>query len=261
MNLTGGEIIVESLIRQGTPYAIAIPGHGNLALCDAVIGRDRIRLLPCMQELAGVHMADGFFRASGRPLAVITSIGPGAVNTAIGAANAFVDSVPVLIITGSAHTHMRGKGLLQEIERTHDANFARILEPVVKRYWTVDSPERLPGILARAWNQMLTGRRGPVLLDLPMDVQAAAAEVRPADLHRPLPSGRLPGDPAAIAAAADLLARAKRPVILVGGGVRAAGAEPELLALAEAAGAAVVTGRTGTNLVDLELLAVTPRGA
>ena len=245
MKLTGGEIVVESLIRQGMPYAIAIPGHGCLALVDAFIGRDRIRLLPCMQELAGVHMADGFFRASGRPLAVITSIGPGAINTAIGAANAFVDSVPVLIITGSPHTHMRGKGLLQEIERAHDANFARILEPVVKRYWTVDSPERLPGILARAFNQMLTGRRGPVLLDLPMDVQAAAADVRLPDLHRALPSGRLPGDPAAIAAAADLLARAKRLVVLVGGWVRAANAEAELLRLAEAAGAAVVTTLMG----------------
>jgi len=245
MKLTGGEIVVESLIRQGMPYAIAIPGHGCLALIDAFIGRDRIRLLPCMQEMAGVHMADGFFRASGRPLAVITSIGPGAINTAIGAANAFVDSVPVLIITGSPHTHMRGKGLLQEIERTHDANFARILEPVVKRYWTVDSAERLPGIMARAWNSMMTGRRGPVLLDLPMDVQAAAADVRLPDLERKLPSGRQPGDPAAVSAAADLFSRAKRPVVLVGGGVRAAGAEAELRALAEAAGAAVVTTLMG----------------
>lgn len=245
MKLTGGEIIVESLIRQGMPYAVAIPGHGCLALVDAFIGRDRIKLIPCMQELAGVHMADGYFRASGRPLAVITSIGPGAVNTAIGAANAFVDSVPVMVITGSPHTHMRGKGLLQEIERTHDANFARVLEPVVKRSWTADSAERLPTIMARAFNAMMTGRRGPVHLDLPMDVQAAAADVRLPDPKKSAPIGRQPGDPAAIAAAADLIARAQRPVILVGGGVRAAGAEAELLKLAEAAGAAVTTTLMG----------------
>ena len=245
MKLTGGEIIVESLIRQGMPYAVAIPGHGCLALVDAFIGRDRIKLIPCMQELAGVHLADGYYRASGRPLAVITSIGPGAVNTAIGAANAFVDSVPALIITGSAHTHMRGKGLLQEIERTHDANFARVLEPVVKRAWSADSAERLPTIMARAFNSMMTGRRGPAHIDLPMDVQAASADVRLPDPIKSLPRGRQPGDPAAISAAAELIARAKRPVILVGGGVRAAGAESELLKLAEAAGAAVTTTLMG----------------
>jgi acetolactate synthase-1/2/3 large subunit len=190
-------------------------------------------------------MADGFYRAGGRPLAVITSIGPGAVNTAIGAANAFVDSTPVLIVTGSAHTHMRGKGLLQEIERTHDANFARMLEPVVKRYWTVDSPAQLPTILNRAFNQMLTGRRGPVLIDLPMDVQAAEAEVRFFEPRQFLPRGRVQGDPDAVAAAAELLAGAKRPVVLVGGGLRAAGAEAELVELCESLGAAVVTTLMG----------------
>jgi acetolactate synthase I/II/III large subunit len=247
MKLTGGEIIAEFLQRRGMPYVIAIPGHGNLALCDAFRGRQRIKLLPCMQEMAGVHMADGYFRASGRPLAVFTSIGPGAANTAIGVANAFVDSTPVLVITGSPHTYLRGKGLLQEIERGHDANFARILEPVVKRYWTPSSPAQLPGILRRAFNLMLSGRRGPVLIDLPMDVQAEAAEVEEDIGGERAPTGRSAGDPAAIAQAAQLLAGAKRPVIVVGGGVRAAGAEPELLALAELVGAAVVTTLMGKS--------------
>jgi len=245
MKLTGGQIIAESLIGEGVPYAIAIPGHGNLALCDAFIGRDEIELLPCMQEMAGVHMADGYYRATGRPLAVLTSIGPGAINTAIGVANAFVDSVPVLVITGSAHTYMRGKGLLQEIERGHDANFARMLEPVVKRYWTPHSPAQLPGIMRRAFNLMMSGRRGPVLIDLPMDVQAESADVELFGHTVHHPTGEVHGDPRAIEEAAELLAEARRPVILVGGGVRAAGAEHELLHLAEVLGAAVVTTLMG----------------
>jgi len=76
MRLTGGQIIAEYLIKQGTPYVIAIPGHGNLALCDAFLDKkDKIKMLPCIQEMAGVHMADGFYRASGKPLPVFTSIG------------------------------------------------------------------------------------------------------------------------------------------------------------------------------------------
>ena len=248
MRLTGGQIIAEYLIKQGTPYVIAIPGHGNLALCDAFLDKkDKIKMLPCIQEMAGVHMADGFYRASGRPLPVFTSIGPGAINTAIGMASAYVDSIPVMAITGSAHTYMRGKGLLQEIERSQDANFARMMEPVVKRYWRVDSAGQLPTVMHRAFNVMMTGRRGPVLIDLPMDVQAQTANVTVPDPARHTPMSRPQGDPADIERASLMFAEAKRPVILVGGGVRAAGAEPELIELAERTGAAVVTTLMGKD--------------
>lgn len=245
MKLTGGQIVAEYLARQGMPFVIAIPGHGNLALCDAFIGRKGIRMIPCMQEMAGVHMADGYYRVTGRPLAVFTSIGPGAVNTAIGVATAFVDSTPVLVVTGSAHTYMRGKGLLQEIERNRDADFASVLAPIVKRLWRVDSPAQLPAVMHRAFNQMMTGRRGPVLIDLPMDVQAETANVTIPDPERRAPRGRAAGDPFDIEAAATLLAKARRPVILVGGGARAAGAESALKELAEILGAAVVTTLMG----------------
>jgi acetolactate synthase I/II/III large subunit len=246
MKLTGGEIVAEHLIAEGVPYVVGIPGHGCLGLADAFIGRrDRIRLLQVMQEVGGVHLADGYYRAGGRPLAVFTSIGPGAINTAIGAATAFVDSTPVLIVTGSAHTHMRGKGLLQEMERSRDDDFERVMEPVVKRSWRVDTVEQLPSILKRAFNVMMTGRRGPVNVVLPMDVQSDAADVKLASPERSVPSGRVQGDPVEIDRAVRLLARAKRPVILAGGGVAASGAEEALLALARAKGAAVVTTMAG----------------
>jgi len=246
MRLTGGEIVAEHLISRGVPYVLGIPGHGCLGLADAFLGREgRIQVLKVMQEMSGVHLADGYYRASKRPLAVFTSIGPGAINTAIGAATAFVDSTPVLIITGSAHTHMRGKGLLQEVERARDDDFERVLQPVVKRSMRVDTVEQLPSIMKRAFNTMMTGRRGPVNIVLPMDVQSAGTNVVMPKPGRSVPGGRERGDTDAIAQAARLLAGAKRPVILAGGGVAAAGAEEALRELAELKGAAVVTTMAG----------------
>jgi acetolactate synthase-1/2/3 large subunit len=246
MILTGGEIVAEYLISEGVPYVLGIPGHGSLGLADAFIGReDRIKVLKMMQEMGGVHLADGYYRACRRPLAVFTSIGPGAINTAIGAATAYVDSTPVLIINGSAHTHMRGKGLLQEVERERDDNFESLLEPVVKRSMRVDTIEQLPSIMKRAFNVMMTGRRGPVNIVLPMDVQSASANVALPKPAESVPGGRVQGDPGAVGRAARLLAGAKRPVILAGGGVGAAEAEEALRELAELKGAAVVTTMAG----------------
>jgi acetolactate synthase-1/2/3 large subunit len=196
MRLTGGEIVAEYLAAQGVPYVLGIPGHGCLGLADAFLGREkRIKVLQMMQEMSGVHIADGYYRASREPLAVFTSIGPGAINTAIGAGTAYVDSVPVLILTGSAHTHMRGKGLLQELERARDDDFERVLDPVVKRAMRVDSVEQLPGVMKRAFNVMMTGRRGPVNIILPMDVQSASTDVKLPKPAQAAPRGRVQGDP------------------------------------------------------------------
>src|SRR5512141_3251027 len=173
MRLTGAQIIVEYLAREGVRYAAGIPGHGIWGVVDALAdARDRIETVQVMHEQSAVHLADGYYRACGRPAAAFTSIGPGATNTAIGVATAYADSTAVLLMTGSAHTYMRGHTILQEIERTHWANFPRMMEPIVKRHWTPASPAQLPYVLHRAFNQMLGGRPGPVLLDLPMDVQA-----------------------------------------------------------------------------------------
>jgi len=111
--LTGGEIVTKYLIREGIKYVIGIPGHGNLPLVDAFFkDKDKIQLIQPKQEMSGVHLAVGYYRITGKPLCVFTSIGPGAINTAIGIADAFVDSMPVLVITGDTHVHMRGKGVL-----------------------------------------------------------------------------------------------------------------------------------------------------
>jgi len=106
------------------------------------------------------------------------TIGPGATNTVIGMATAYVDSTAVALFTGSTHTYMRGHGVLQELKQRHHADNPRIFEPIVKEWWPPSRGDDLPFVLPRAWNAMLTGRPGPILLDVPMDVQAAAAEVR-----------------------------------------------------------------------------------
>ena len=247
---TGSEIITKYLIKEGVKYVLGIPGHGCLPLTDALYrDKDNIQLIQPKQEMSGVHCAVGCYRITGKPLMVFTSIGPGAINTAIGLADAYVDSMPVLVINGDTHTHMRGKGVLQEIERTRDSDMPRILEPIVKRNWQVSSVSQLPTIMQRAFNQMMTGRRGPVVIDLPMDVQADAIETKiPEPLER-RSTGRILGDPKLINQAAELLKEAKRPVLFIGGGAITANATDEVKTLAEKIGAAVVVTMMGKDVI------------
>jgi acetolactate synthase-1/2/3 large subunit len=249
--LSGAEIIVEYLVKQGVRHVAGIPGHGCWTLTDALLDRsDAIRTVQVMHEQSAVHLADGYYRAAGAPMLAFTSIGPGATNTVIGMATAYVDSTAVALFTGSAHTTMRGHGLLQELERRHVADNPRLFEPVVKEWWQPSRVDELPFVLHRAWNAMRTGRPGPVLLDVPMDVQAEAAEVTIPDPAQREARGRQRPDADAVERAARLLAEAKRPVIVAGGGVIGAEATDELRALAERLGAPVVTTWNGKGAID-----------
>lgn len=251
VKLTGGEIITKYLIKEGVKYVIGIPGHGNLPLVDAFFrDRDKLHLVQPKQEMSGVHLAVGYYRVTGKPLCVFTSIGPGAINTAIGIADAYVDSFPCLVITGDTHVHMRGKGVLQEIERQKDSNMPKILEPIVKRSFEVDTVGQLPTVMQRAFNIMLTGRRGPVHIDLPMDVQANAIDIEIPDPLERRSQGRIMGDPEIIKKAVKLLKDAKRPVLFIGGGAISSNAFEEVKILAEKIGAAVVVTMMGKDIID-----------
>lgn len=233
--MTGGQIVAEYLTREGVPYLFGIPGHGNTALVDAFVEyRDKITLVQAIHEQGAAHMADAYYRVARKICGVFTSIGPGAANTAMGVANAYIDSIPLLLLTGSVHTYMRGRGVLQELERTHWANFPRMMEPVVKRWWQPSRVDQLPNVLHLAFNVMLEGRRGPAYIDLPMDVQAEDAEIGslpdPASRRA---SGRTHPDPQLVDRAAALLRYAARPLIIIGGGLVASEAENEVRALAE----------------------------
>ncbi len=259
MRMTGGQIVAEYLIREGMPMLFGVSGHGITALLDAFVDRrDDIAVIQAIHEQGAAHMADAYYRVAAKPCGVFTSIGPGAVNTAMGVACAYIDSMPLLLITGSVHTYMRGRGVLQELERTHWANFPRMMEPIVKRWWQPSRVDQLPNVLHLAFNVMLEGRRGPAHIDIPMDVQAEFAEIDalPDPVTR-RPRGRPHGDPGAVDEAAKLLLNAGRPLILAGGGVISSGGESALRQLAEFLGAPVTVTWMGKGAIaeDHELYA------
>lgn len=249
MKKTGGELVLAALEKEKIPYILGIPGHGILGLFDAIRKSEeqgKIRYIQVKHEQAAAHIADGYYRIKGEPLAVFTSIGPGALNTVIGVATSYVDSTAMLLFCGDTHTHMKGVGVLQEIERYQDSNFIRIMEPAAKRSWRAERVEQLPRMMERAFNQMLSGRPGPVVVSLPMDVQADACETEGSEglrraQYSPAPDERTLKD------AVELMKAAKRPVILLGGGALRARAAEKLVKLAELWGAAVVTTMAGKS--------------
>jgi acetolactate synthase-1/2/3 large subunit len=258
VQLTGGQMIVEYLISEGVKYVFAVPGHGNTALVDAFVDyQDQITVLPAMHEQGAAHMADGYYRATGEIAVALTSIGPGATNALTGLTTAYADSIPILLITGGAHTYLEGRGLLQEIDRPHGNNFPAMAAPVVKRWWQPGRLEQFPTMLHQAFNTMLEGRRGPVLLDIAQDLQAEMGEWHPPAPRRHRAERRASGNSEAVAEAAALLASAKRPLVLAGGGTVQSGGSEALVAVAEYLGAPVTNTFNGKGAIpeDHELSA------
>ncbi|MCL2298630.1 MAG: thiamine pyrophosphate-binding protein, partial [Firmicutes bacterium] len=245
MKLTGGEIVVKQLVREGVPYIIGIPGHGVLGLFDAIRREEQagnIKYIQVKHEQAAAAIADGYYRVKGEPLAAFASIGPGTLNLSIGLGTAYADSTAFLALCGDTHVHMKGVGVLQELERYQDSNIVRSLEPLAKRSWRAESAKQLPRILRRAFNRMRTGRPGPCVVTLPMDVQAADCEYNEEMRMQNAEISSMPSaDKAAIEKAVALMKTAKRPVILAGGGALYAKAGERIVRLAEQWGAAVVT--------------------
>ena len=250
MRLTVGQIIGKALKAYGVPYVTGLPGHGNWSIIDAF--NDPISKLPFIQvmhEQSAVHIADGHYRATGQPIAACTSIGPGATNTIIGLATAYCDSTALFLITGSAATHMRGHGVMQELDRFASPDFPHIATPVTKRTFNVIRADEVPFVLHRAWNAMLSGRPGPVHMEVPLDVQVETTEVEVADISKRLPVGKTRADAQAIEAAIKLLLSAERPCIVVGGGAITANATPELTNLVEKLGIPVVFTWNGKGAI------------
>ena len=252
MQLTGGEIIVKYLIHEGVPYILGIPGHGVMGLFDAIRKEDtkgKIKYIQVKHEQAATAIADGYYRMSGKPLASFSSIGPGTLNTCIGLATAYVDSTALLQLCGDTHVHMKGVGVLQEIERYQDSNIIRALEPLSKRSWRVESVEQLPKTMKRAFSMMSTGRIGPCAVMLPMDVQCHYKDVSPEQMDPIHVESKPCADEKSIERAVQLMKTAKRPVILAGGGALRAKAGELIENLAEKWGAAIITTLAGKGAV------------
>jgi len=231
----GAQFVAEFLKKSGVRYLFGIPGHGNVSLFDAA--RDMapdLQVVAMKHEQWGGHMADGYFRANRKvPAAVTTSVGPGATNLATAFATAYVDSSAFLAFTGQIQTYLFGMGIFQEVERRHWIDYANSMEHLVKGTWTVTSGAQLPRVMTEAMRTALGGRPGPVLVDLPMDVQVERVGAKVPDLKLHLARGRIRPDASSVQECARLLIRAERPLILVGGGVVMSDASDEAVKVAE----------------------------
>jgi acetolactate synthase-1/2/3 large subunit len=251
MKLTGGQIVARALKEYGVQYVAGVPGHGIWSLFDAFLEKgSEIPFIQVMHEQSAVHLADGYFRAGGKPMACSTSIGPGATNTIIGLATCYADSIPAFYVSGGPATHMKGHGVMQEIERQQENAFPRITEQVTKRAFKAGRVDELPFIMHRAFNAMLSGRPGPVHVEVPMDIQTDAAEVSIHPLASRMAIGVAYPDPVAVEKAVELLLSAERPVIVAGGGAISANASESLTALAQKVGAVVSTTWNGKGAIS-----------
>jgi acetolactate synthase I/II/III large subunit len=238
--LTGAQALVRSLEQQGVEVVFGLPGGTILPTYDPLLSSTLRHVLVRHEQGAG-HAAEGYAWATGRPGVCMATSGPGATNLVTALSDAYMDSVPMVAITGQVGTSLIGTDAFQE------ADITGITLPITKHNELVTDVERIPAAVAEAFHIATTGRPGPVLIDVPKDIQQASGPWRLADGEWPpameLPGYRLPGPPdqAAIEAAASMLLRARRPVLYVGGGVIKSDSHAELLRLAELAQAPVTT--------------------
>ena len=249
----GAAVITDYLIREKVPYVFGLCGHGNIGFLDALHARQsEIKTISVHHESVAGFMADVYYRVSGQPTATFTSCGPGSANLPISLANAFFDSVPFYAVTGNIPTSQFNRGAFQETYRHYQADFPSTVRAYCKRVFQPTTAAQLPIAVRQAWKTMVTGRPGPVVLDVPFDIfnePIPEATPRPEDWNSNI-SCRCGADPEGVAKAADMLMSATRPVILVGQGVRYGGATKELLALAEKLRIPVAMSASGIGAID-----------
>src|SRR6516162_4975826 len=234
--LNGAQVIVDYLIREKVPYIFGLCGHGNIQFIDALFERKNdIKTISVHHESVAGFMADVYYRVCGQPTATFTSCGPGSANLPISLGNAFLDSVPFMAVTGNVPTSQFNRGAFQELYRHYQADFPSTVRSYCKKVFQPTRGEMVPLAVRQAWKTMVTGRPGPVVLDVPFDVfmEAAAEEAPNAIAWNANISCRCGADPEGVAKAVDMLLSAERPVILVGQAVKLGGAAADLLALAE----------------------------
>ncbi|MFN3480433.1 MAG: biosynthetic-type acetolactate synthase large subunit, partial [Thermodesulfovibrionales bacterium] len=255
MKLSGAEIIVECLKREGVKHIFGYPGGVVLNIFDLLYDEKDIKLILTRHEQGAVHAADGYARATGKPGVVLVTSGPGATNTVTGIATASMDSVPLVVMSGQVPTMLIGNDAFQE------ADIVGITRPCTKYNYLVKDVRDLSRILREAFHIATTGRPGPVLIDLPKDVTASKTDFiwpEKIDIRSYRPTYE--GNKWMIKQAAIEIGKAKRPVIIAGGGVIISGASKELKELAEHAEIPVTMtlmglgGFPGTHNLSLGML-------
>jgi acetolactate synthase-1/2/3 large subunit len=250
----GGQAIVDYLVQQNVPYLVGVCGHGNLGLLDAAYDqRDQIQTITTHDEAIAGFIADAHFRVSGKPLATYTSCGPGSVNILMAIAGAMFDSSAIFAITGNVPTQQFNRGPFQETGKYFQGDFPSVIRHYVKRSFQAMRPDMLPAMLDHAFTTMLSGRPGPVNLDVPLNVfveevgddAAAPAAIWDGDkLTRPAPSTTALRDSVA------LLASARRPVIVVGNGGNGSRVRSAIAELSRALRIPVITTPMGKGVMD-----------
>jgi acetolactate synthase-1/2/3 large subunit len=243
MYISGAEIVIRTLISHGVTDIFGYPGGCVLNIYDEIYkAGDKLRHFLTCHEQGAAHAADGYARATGKTGVVIATSGPGATNLVTGIATAYLDSTPMIAITGNVDSRMIGKDSFQEVD------IAGITMPVTKHNYIVKDVEELEEILCDAFCIARSGRKGPVLIDIPKDVQAAMCKWRGS---KPLPLLETPeAEDSDIADTVSLMKNAKRPFIYAGGGVISAEAETKLLKLAELLDAPVGLSMMGLSAMD-----------
>jgi acetolactate synthase I/II/III large subunit len=217
--LSGAEMLVRALIDQGVEVLFGYPGGAVLPIYDALFAEPRLRHILVRHEQGATHAAEGYARSTGKPGVVLVTSGPGATNAVTGIVDALMDSIPLIVITGQVATHLIGTDAFQECDTIG------ITRPCTKHNYLVKSVDDLPRIIHEAFHIATSGRPGPVVIDIPKDVQFAKGTYEgPRTVkHAHNYSPRTKGEPARIAQAAAMISGARRPILYTGGGVINAG--------------------------------------
>lgn len=244
MKMNGANALVQSLVDQGVEIIFGIPGGVMIPIYDALYGRKDLRNMLMRHEQGGAHAADGYARATGKVGVCFATSGPGATNLVTGLATAHMDSVPVLAVTAQQRTSSLGKDSFQE------ADIFGITLPVTKHNYLVKDAQQLPRIIAEALHIAQTGRPGPVLVDVPMDMSIAEIDYEPVrEVNIRSYRRECEIDDDAIDEAVELIAKSERPVLYTGGGVIASGASEELIELSEKTHILVTTTLLGKGAI------------
>lgn len=234
MDITVAEALVRCLEKENVEVVFGYPGGAILPVYDALYHSSRIRHVLVRHEQGAVHAADGYARVTGRVGVCMATSGPGATNLVTGIANAYMDSIPLVVFTGQVPTSQIGTDAFQEVD------IFGITMPITKHNYLVKDPLRLPAIVKNAFHIAATGRPGPVLVDLPKDVAQTVIPYKyPSSVRLRGYKPTYRGHPSKIGEIAELIRKSKRPVIYAGGGILAANASKELLQLAETISAPV----------------------
>lgn len=242
-HISGSQAILESLLHEGVDLVFGYPGGAIMPLYDALHDmEDKIRHILVRHEQGAVHAAEGYARASLRPGVCIATSGPGATNLVTGIADAMLDSVPLVCITGQVASHLLGTDAFQEVD------IIGITVPITKWNYQITHCEEIPEIMAKAFHIATTGRPGPVLIDITKDAQFGFFDYAPISYVPPRPVSA-PLDPEDLKQAAALINAAKKPYLLVGHGVLIAEATDELIELASKANIPIALTLLGLSIL------------